>query len=270
MTPRPRRRQRSRCHVPKPRHKCRMRAPVGPKVGPKGENSYPPPEQRIVNGILFRARTGVPWRDLPGRYGPWETVAGRHRRWSLDGTWQRIARPAAHRRRQRRGTHRRDRLHHRARPPARRRSGEKGERARDEPDGAEALGRSRGGLTTELHLLADTRRRPLVVLSSPGQRGDSLVSEPLMAALRLPRRVDRPRTRPDRVLGDKAYSSRAHRDHLGRRKIKATIAQPKDQRENRRRKGSAGGRPRSSTEVPPWAATPWSGASTCSSRTGRS
>lgn len=67
--------------------------------------------------------------------------------------------------------------------------------------------------------------------------------EPLMAALRLPRRVGRPRTRPDRVLGDKAYSSRANRDHLRRRKIKATIAQPKDQRENRRRKGSAGGRP---------------------------
>lgn len=66
---------------------------------------------------------------------------------------------------------------------------------------------------------------------------------PLMADLRLPRTVGRPRTRPDRLLADKAYSSRAARAHLRRRHIKASIAQPRDQREHRRRKGSAGGRP---------------------------
>jgi len=38
--------------------------------------------------VLFRARTGVPWRDLPERFGPWETVYKRHRRWSADGTWE--------------------------------------------------------------------------------------------------------------------------------------------------------------------------------------
>jgi transposase len=60
--------------------------PADPRKGKKWAD-----HRRIVNGILFRARTGIPWRDLPERYGPWETVAGRHRRWSLDGTWQRIA-----------------------------------------------------------------------------------------------------------------------------------------------------------------------------------
>jgi transposase len=44
----------------------------------------------IINGVLFRARTGVPWPDLPERYGPWQTVYERHRRWSADGTWQAI------------------------------------------------------------------------------------------------------------------------------------------------------------------------------------
>ncbi|ALV48107.1 transposase [Streptomyces sp. 4F] len=44
----------------------------------------------MVNGILFRIRTGVPWRDLPERYGSWKTVYERHRRWSADGTWDRI------------------------------------------------------------------------------------------------------------------------------------------------------------------------------------
>ena len=44
----------------------------------------------VLNGILFRIRTGVPWRDLPERYGSWKTVYERHRRWSADGTWDRI------------------------------------------------------------------------------------------------------------------------------------------------------------------------------------
>jgi transposase len=46
--------------------------------------------RRVVNGVLFRARTGVPWRDLPERFGPWQTVYERHRRWSADGTWKSI------------------------------------------------------------------------------------------------------------------------------------------------------------------------------------
>ncbi|MFJ8511003.1 transposase [Streptomyces avermitilis] len=41
-----------------------------------------------VNGVVYRVRTGVQWRDLLERFGPWETVYKRHRRWSADGTWQ--------------------------------------------------------------------------------------------------------------------------------------------------------------------------------------
>lgn len=111
-------------------------------------------------------------------------------------------------------------------------------------DGREALGRSRGGLTSKVHLLADDRCRPLVWLTSPGQRGDSPMFIPLMQALNVARTgPGRPRTRPDRARGDKAYSSRANRVYLRKRGIKATIAQPDDQRANRRRRGRAGGRP---------------------------
>ena len=53
----------------------------------------------------------------------------------------------------------------------------------------------------------------------------------------------RPRTRPGRGLGDKAYSSSAIRAHLRRRNIKATIPEPADQARNRLRRGSTGGRP---------------------------
>jgi transposase len=45
---------------------------------------------RVINGILFRERTGIPWRDLPERFGRWKTIHERHRRWSADGTWDRI------------------------------------------------------------------------------------------------------------------------------------------------------------------------------------
>jgi transposase len=53
----------------------------------------------------------------------------------------------------------------------------------------------------------------------------------------------RPRTRPGRVLGDKAYSSTAIRSRLRRSGIKATIPEPADQMKNRLRRGSRGGRP---------------------------
>jgi transposase len=45
----------------------------------------------VINGVFFRTRTGCPWRDLPAGFGNWKTVHGRHRRWSLDGTWAKIA-----------------------------------------------------------------------------------------------------------------------------------------------------------------------------------
>jgi transposase len=65
-----------------------------------------------------------------------------------------------------------------------------------------------------------------------------------MSRIKIRRRgPGRPRTRPGQVLGDKAYSSRAIRSHLRRRRITATIPEPADQRNNRLRRGSHGGRP---------------------------
>jgi transposase len=44
----------------------------------------------VINGVLYQARTGLPWRELPERFGCWITVSRRHRRWSADGTWRRL------------------------------------------------------------------------------------------------------------------------------------------------------------------------------------
>lgn len=46
--------------------------------------------RQVIDGILHRVRTGVHWRDLPERSGPWKTVYERHRLWSADGTWERL------------------------------------------------------------------------------------------------------------------------------------------------------------------------------------
>ena len=44
----------------------------------------------MIEGIIFRLRVGLPWRDLPREFGPWQTVWKRHKRFSTDGTWDRI------------------------------------------------------------------------------------------------------------------------------------------------------------------------------------
>ena len=81
-------------------------------------------------------------------------------------------------------------------------------------------------------------------LTSAGQRHDSVGFLPLMGQLKVARRgPGRPRTRPGRVLGDKAYSSTAIRAHLRSRGIKATIPEPADQVKNRLKRGRRGGRP---------------------------
>lgn len=47
--------------------------------------------RQLIDGIRFRVRTGVPWRDVPERYGPWGRVYDLFRRWQRDGTWQRVS-----------------------------------------------------------------------------------------------------------------------------------------------------------------------------------
>ncbi|MDX2930442.1 MULTISPECIES: IS5-like element IS1648 family transposase [Streptomyces] len=207
----------------------------------------------VVNGILFRVRTGVPWRDLPERYGSWKTIYERHRRWSADGTWDRILQSVqadadlagridwsmvgvdstscrAHQ-------HAAGARKTRPRVPKKRTTPR-----HHRPD--EGLGRSRGGLTCKIHLAGEGGCRPLALLLTPGQWGDAPQLVEVLDRIRVPRPLGgRPRTRPDHVSGDKAYSSRRNRRYLRRRRIRHTIPEPKDQRANRRRRGREGGRP---------------------------
>lgn len=142
------------------------------------------------------------------------------------------------------------RLHRLPGSPARRRGGEKGDLQKEPPSSIavepadHGLGRSRGGLTTKFHLAVEQRQKPLSVVITAGQRGDSPQFEPVLEAIRVPRLGrGRPRNRPDRVRADKAYDSRRNRAYLRRRGIKATSPVPADRARNRQKLGSRGGRP---------------------------
>ncbi|EDY44547.2 IS4 family transposase [Streptomyces sp. SPB074] len=101
-----------------------------------------------------------------------------------------------------------------------------------------------GGLTTKVHLAVDGRGLPLSIVLTPGNVNDATAFGQVLDGIRIPRAAaGRPRTTPDRVLGDKAYSSRAIRHLLRRRGIAATIPERRDQEANHRRRGRLGGRP---------------------------
>nr|WP_030118240.1 IS5 family transposase [Streptomyces purpeochromogenes] len=213
----------------------------------------PPVDRRkLIDGIRWRVRTGAPWRDLSREYGPWQTVYGLFRRWRRDGTWPMLLT---------RLQAREDaaglitwevnvdsticRAHQHA--AGARRDGS----AQKEPPGGvhvepedHGLGRSRGGFTTKIHLACEQGQRPLSVLVTAGQPGDSPQFTAVLERIRVPRiGPGRPRVRPLRVRGDKAYSSRANRVYLRKRGIRCTIPEPADQAGNRKRRGKGGGRP---------------------------
>lgn len=112
-----------------------------------------------------------------------------------------------------------------------------------EPDD-HGLGRSRGGLTTKLHLAVEQAQKPMPLVITAGQRGDSPQFQVVLGRIRVPRiGAGRPRTRPDKVRADKAYGSRANRAYLRKRGIRCTIPEKRDQVANRKKRGSHGGRP---------------------------
>ena len=220
-------------------------APLLPAAPRRGR----PREYRLralIDGVRYRVRIGCPWRDVPERYGPWWRVYALFAQWQNAGVWAAIdqaIRARADARELLSWQVSVDSMISRAHVHAAGARTDSSERIPNEP-ADHALGRSRGGWSTKTHVAIDQHRGVLAFLLTAGQCGDSPEMIPVLEAITVPRPgPGRPRCRPDRVLADKAYSSRANRDWLRAHHIKATIAEPADQRGHRKRRGSAGGRP---------------------------
>ncbi|GHF59924.1 hypothetical protein GCM10018787_04990 [Streptomyces thermodiastaticus] len=160
--------------------------------------------REVIDAIAYKFQTGTQWVHLPEKYGNWRGVYNRLRMWAVDGTWERVFTALvaqADADEDVRWAVSVDSTIVRAHQHA---AGarEKGAPA-DEPRD-HAIGRSRGGLTTKIHLVADGRCRPLAFQLTAGQAGDAPAFTEVMTRLRVPRRRGRPRTRPDVVLADRA------------------------------------------------------------------
>ncbi len=145
----------------------------------RGQSGF---ERKISNrqafeAVLHRARVGCPWRDLPAAYGGNHAIYMRWKRWVKSGGPQR-ALIAAYLDAAERGeldlSLAMDRLPHRACPPARRRGTQK-------KGGDQALGRSRGGLSTKTHTASVSEPRVLEGFLSGGQAGDAPAGEGRLA-----------------------------------------------------------------------------------------
>jgi hypothetical protein len=128
-----------------------------------------------------------------------------------------------------------------------------------------------GHKTSKIHLAVEQGQKPLSVVITAWQRGDSPQFEPVPEAIQVPRLgLGKPRKRPHGVRADKAYDSRSDRSYLRRRGIKATIPVSVDRVRNRLKRGSRGGRTPSSTRTATSSGTRSSVGSPASSATGPS
>jgi transposase len=156
----------------------------------------------FVNGVLWALRSGARWSDLPERYGRHKTVHKRFTRWAASGVWDRIFRTLTQ-----------DKSNqylmidstivraHQQAATGRKKGG---------PD--QALGRSRGGLTTKIHLLCNELGQPLDFLLTAGQVTDCTQAIPLLGD----------RTAAS-VLADKGYDAEAIVRHIQARGTEAVI-----------------------------------------------
>jgi transposase len=145
--------------------------------------------RRFVEAVIYVLRTGVAWEDLPARFGRPNSVQRRFRRWAREGIWDELflgAIPS-----DAPGTVMLDSSACKAQRFA---SGARG-------GGEEALGRSRGGLTTEIHAAVDALGRPLCFLLTPGQAADCRQARALLEGSAF-----------ERLIGARGYDADEPRD----------------------------------------------------------
>ncbi|WP_404918678.1 IS5 family transposase [Novosphingobium sp. ZW T3_23] len=159
-------------------------------------------DRRVLNGIFWRLRTGAPWADIPGRYGPHTTCVNRFNRWRRAGHWARIleAVSAAYEGDVQMIDSSSIRVHQ---------HGANG----DKKGGSGCMGRSRGGLTTKIHAVVDANGLPIALKLTAGQAHDGRSAADMLDTL----------GDGDVLLADRAYDSDALRGEMAARGVWANI-----------------------------------------------
>ncbi len=155
----------------------------------------------MLSAILFVLRTGLPWRDLPERYGPWSSVYARYRRWCASGLFARmlavLAKDAEGELRHLDCSH--IKLHqHGANPPG--------------GQAAQAMGRTKGGLNTKLSAVVDARGRAVALSLAPGPQHDQHAVVPVL-----------PSARGRRIVADKGFDADVFRARLRTQRTRCCI-----------------------------------------------
>lgn len=155
------------------------------KTGKKGR---PRKDNRMMlNGMLWMNHSGAQWRQLPKRYGPWQSVYARFAKWCSDGIWEHVFSALN----QDADT---ENLSIDSTCVKVRESSNGGEKT-----GNKAVGRTKGGLNTKIHAIVDGLGNPVVFLLSPGNDNDSTHAIELMSMTDIA---------GSNLLGDKAYGTK--------------------------------------------------------------
>jgi transposase len=154
--------------------------------GKPGDPGVTAKDNRLfVNAVRFIAKTGIPWRDLPERFGPWHNVFQRFNRWCKKGVFARIFE-----------TLRDPDLEVLMLDSTVIRAHQHSAGAKKTTPEQEALGRSRGGVSTKIHVAVDGLGQPTTILLSPGQDHDVTKAPELIHD-----------SEAAKVIADKAYDS---------------------------------------------------------------
>lgn len=185
--------------------------------------------RKTLNGILWLLCVGAPWRDIPEQYGKWQTIYGRFRRWCNEGVWERIWRNVL-KRIDRKGLLDRSlwcvdgtiiRAHV---------SSVGGSRKTTTDARENALGRSRGGYATKLHVVCESQGIPLGILPTAGNINEPTQFINLMNSI--PLGLQRKAKRPVALAGDKAYVAGYIFQWIEKRQIENVIPNRKNENKN--------------------------------------
>ena len=159
-------------------------------------------DRKVISAIILVIRYGLPWRHVPDFYGKWSSIHSRFIRWSKAGVIQKIFDAFAHKLPKRCKAMIDSTFSKAQRSASSMRS-----------DGNDRqLGRSRGGITTKIHLLCNSDGKPMDFCLTPGNVSD-IKTAPIL--------TDRNTMRE--LIADKAYSSQAYRQRLADRRVEACI-----------------------------------------------